>query len=63
MVPIERIKCFHDFHHLKFKHTSVDLELFAISIYKKKFFQQLQGGLYNEFDSSSIELKVNGSTF
>ena len=35
MVPMERVKCFHDFHHWKFKHTSVDLELFVISTYAK----------------------------
>jgi len=36
MVPMERVKCFHDFHHWKFNYKSVDLEFFAISTYKKK---------------------------
>jgi len=30
---------------------------------KKIAFQQLQGGLCNEFNSTSFELKVFGSTF
>jgi len=60
-VPIEN--CCHDFYHWKFKHASLDLELFAISTYKKNAFQQLQSGLYNEFDSSSFELKVFGGAF
>jgi len=30
---------------------------------KKIALQQLQGGLCNEFDSSSFELKFSGSTF
>jgi len=36
MVPMERVKCFHDFHHWKFEHAIVDLELFAISTHKLK---------------------------
>ncbi len=63
MVPVDRVKCFHDFHHRKFKHANVDLELFVISTYKKFAFQQLQGGLHNEFDGSSFELKFFGSAF
>ena len=40
------------------------MELFVISTYKKNIaFLQLQGGLCNEFDSSSFELKVLGSAF
>jgi len=59
IVPMESVKCFHDFHHWKFKHASVDLESFAISTYKKELhFKQLQGGLCYEFDRSSFELKV-----
>jgi len=63
MVPMDIVNCFYDFHHWKFKHTNVDLELFAIFIYKKIAFQQLKGGLCNEFDSSSFESMVFGSTF
>jgi len=33
------------------------------SLIKTIAFQQLQGGLRNEFDSSSFELKVFGSAF
>jgi len=36
--PNERVKCFQNFHYWKFKHASVDLELFAISTYKKFHF-------------------------
>jgi len=61
MVLMERVKFFHDFHYWKFKHASVVLEVFAISTHKSIAFQQLQGGLCNEFDSSSFELKVFGS--
>jgi len=35
MVPMGKVMCFHDFHHWKFKHASVDLELLAIFTYKK----------------------------
>jgi len=56
MAPMKSIKCFHDFHHWKFKHASVDLELLAISTYKKNAFQQLLGGLCNGFNSSSFDL-------
>jgi len=57
MIPVESVKCYHEFHYLKFKDAIVNLELFAILI-KKIAFQQLQSELRNEFDSSSFELKV-----
>jgi len=63
MVPMERVKCFHDFHYWKFEHASIDLEFFAISTQKKIAFQELQSRLCNEFDSSSFELKVLESVF
>jgi len=63
MVLVERVKCFHDFDRQKFKHASVDLELFAISTYKSIAFQQLQCGLCNEFDNSSFELTFFASAF
>ncbi len=36
MVPMERAKSFHDFCCGKVKHALIDLELFAISIYRRK---------------------------
>jgi len=45
-----------------FKYAIIDLELFVVqSTYFNNYnnaFQQLQGGLYNEFDNTSFELKV-----
>jgi len=64
MVPMERVKYFHDFYGWKFKYASVNLDLFAISIYIKKIvLQQLQGGLCNELDSFSCEIKLFESAF
>jgi len=38
MVPIEIVKCFHDFHfNWKFKHANVNQELFATSTYQWKW--------------------------
>jgi len=63
MDPMERVKCFHDFHHWKFKYAIVDFELLAISTYKKIAFQQLQGGLCNDFDRIPFEVNIFGSAF
>jgi len=63
MVPVERINYFHDFYAWEFKYASVNLELFAISIYKRIALQQLQGGLCNKFDSFSCEIKFFESAF
>jgi len=64
MVPMEWVKCFHDFCHSKFKHESVDFELLTIYTYLREIaFQQLQGGFCNEFDNSSFELKGFESAF
>jgi len=45
------------------KHTSVNGELFAISIYNKIALQQLQGGLCNGIDSFSCQIRFFESAF
>jgi len=63
MVPIESIKCFHDFTVENLNMQVLIWSSFAIFSYKKIATQQLQGGLCNEFDSSSFELQVFESEF
>jgi len=59
MVPMEKVKCFHDFYNWKIYTFQCWFGVICnFYLYQKNAFQQLQGGLCNEFDSSSFELKV-----